>query len=143
MIQTETAVAVVGALPDDWLELLKEISMDTGCAVVAVNSATVHGLIHVRSSVDHAFRSFEAGTPRGRTIEMEIILYLLGERQIEKALSSSAPGDENIIITAGQDAVSALEKVLDRLGPRMGDVDEITDGTMEALERTACLDIAK
>lgn len=65
-----------------------------GMEAVLFDAAKVCGINHMLSAGFHAKRAFAEGANRSRTLAMETILYMAGERQIHvaKALMDPVPG---------------------------------------------------
>ncbi len=130
---------ITGAVPKDWMDRLDSFSESDDHTAIIVNAEMVHGMVHIESAVEHAERAFSQKMNRSRDLEVETILYLTGERRIEKALEMSAPGDRNVVIAVDCD----VRQVMDVLGTTGEEVPSKTDGTLDAIERTALLDIDK
>jgi len=130
---------LTGSVPQDWMERLRSFSDGNDCSAVLVNADIVEGMIHVESAVEHAERAFSEGRNRSRDLAVEVILYLTGERRIERALGMSAPGERNVVIVVGGSADGAIET----LGMEGGRLPRTTERTYDALERTALLDLEK
>ena len=90
---------------DDISALLHQLSLVEG-EIVVLKARCIMGPEHIRSAVYHAIRSFDRAENFARTIGVETLLYLSGERQISRALRKMGlePGDEEIaIISFGAD----------------------------------------
>ena len=130
-----------GAAPPGWREVLAATADRTGCPMLLLPADSVKGRLHAVSAVEHAERAFSRGENRARTREVEALLYLLGERQASAALEQAAPGADNVLIAWGERAGEAATRALERLGPSRGPLEDLVAGTLEALERTALLDL--
>jgi len=130
---------LTGSVPQNWMERLGSFSESNGCSAVLVNADLVEGMVHVVSAVEHAERAFSEDSNRSRDLEVETILYLTGKRRIETALEMSAPGEGNVVIVIDGSAEEAIET----LGVEGGKLPRTTEGTYDALERTALLDLEK
>jgi KEOPS complex subunit Cgi121 len=128
--------------PPDWRERLSEFTKDHSCVAVLASENVVEGMVHVLSAVKHAERAFTEGRNRSRDLAVEVILYLCGERRIERALELAAPGEANVLIVISEHE-DAGSDALDSLGLEGRPLSEMTDGTYDALERTALLDLEK
>lgn len=71
---------------DAFVERLRAIEGDTGCAVQAFDARLIGGRDHLKTAVEHANRSVarEANVATDRSIE--ILCYAAGTRQIEEAM---------------------------------------------------------
>lgn len=140
-----------GVLPDDYMSHLERIGVDHGCGLQIVRSSAVFGRVHLISAVKHALRSHGRGRQRARKVEMEVLLYLAGERQIGRALELvGAEGEEHVIIAFSKDGRGdpdgAVREALKCL--RLERDDSLIESPseremMEALERTALLDVMR
>jgi hypothetical protein len=88
---------------------------DAGRIVVLASRNSVFDEMHLSSAFMHAARSLIGGTARAREPSIEVLRWLSGSRQVNKALSISSPGKgEEYILAAvtlqewpiGEDAVS-------------------------------------
>jgi len=98
---------------DNVSALLRKISLFEG-EIIVLKAQRIIGLEHAQSAVYHAMRSFERGENFARTIGVETLLYLSGERQISRALENLGlePGDDQIaIITFGSDGEALISSL--------------------------------
>lgn len=134
----------IGAVPSDWTDILIRATEGLDAHILLVRAALVRGRLHAVSAVEHADRAFDRRRNRARTPEIECLLYLLGERQIARAVRIAAPGDENALIAWGEGAMEALVRAIDLLAtPDRGPLPETVSDTFDALERTAMADLEK
>lgn len=117
---------------------LQSISADYGVTVQAVDADAIAGQCHVEFAVGKAIQSFEQGRNLARDMGMEIMLYLRGRRQIEKALEIGArPGMNRIaLIIVGDDAEKArraAESLLDEVDPSVVDYTHAKDALLMRL----------
>ncbi|MCD1294510.1 hypothetical protein CUJ83_05785 [Methanocella sp. CWC-04] len=100
-----------------FLKSLAEIGKKYGIIVQAVNADRVAGRPHMEFSVIKAVESFKNNRNLARDMGMEVMLYLRGRRQIEKALEMGVKeGGNNIAIAIiGEGAEKALQEVQARL----------------------------
>jgi KEOPS complex subunit Cgi121 len=87
----------VGDLP----ALLAHLSHLSG-EVLVLRASRIIGKEHAESAVMHARRAFSRGDNYARSLGMESLLYLAGERQISRALSEFgvSPEDTELAILA-------------------------------------------
>lgn len=64
-----------------FLERLRSIGQDTGCALICFNRDMMAGRRHVETAIRFAERSFRSDNPISRSIEVEALLYAAGTRQ--------------------------------------------------------------
>lgn len=103
---------------NDVSALLRKLSLVDG-EVIMLKAHRIMGPEHVHSAVYHAMRAFKRGKNFARTMGVETLLYLSGERQISKALNYMGleSGDEEIAIITfgnqGDDLISSLGWIRD------------------------------
>ncbi len=111
---------------------LASVASDYHVTVQAVNADAVAGRCHVEFAVDKAVESFKLGRNLARDLGMEIMLYLRGRRQIEKALEIGVrPGLNRVaFIIFGDEAEKArpaVEALLDEIDPTVVDYSHAKD----------------
>ncbi|MDI6896944.1 KEOPS complex subunit Cgi121 [Methanocella conradii] len=116
---------------------LAAIGKEYNVTVQAVNADLIAGRGHLEYAVSKAMEAFQNKTNLARDPGMEIMLYLRGKRQIEKALEMGVhPGMNNVAIAiVGDGAEDARDKVLsllDEVDDKVVDYDHKKD---EALMR--------
>jgi KEOPS complex subunit Cgi121 len=114
------------------------LAADYGVTVQAVNADAIAGQRHVEFAVGKAVESFEQQRNLARDLGMEIMLYLRGRRQIEKALEIGIkPGGNRIaFIIVGDNAVKArpaVESLLDEVDPAVVDYSHAKDALLMRL----------
>jgi KEOPS complex subunit Cgi121 len=126
---------------DDVRQFLRDVSSvsaDYGVTVQAVNADAVAGMCHVEFAVEKAIDSFAQGRNLARDLGMEIMLYLRGRRQIERALELGVkPGTNRVaFIIVGDGAVKArpaVEALLDEVDPAVVDYSHAKDSLLMRL----------
>ena len=63
------------------LKSITDIAESCGSSVVIIDATKVAGIRHIEAAVAHAQRSFSSGTAIARTLPMEILVYVSGQRQ--------------------------------------------------------------
>lgn len=116
---------------------LTAIGKECGVTVQAVNADLAAGRGHIEFASDKAVEAFREKRNLARDLGMEIMLYLRGRRQIEKALELGIrEGMNNVaIIIVGDEPGCAEDKAraaLDRVDEKVVDYDHRKD---EALMR--------
>ena len=76
-IQTENVAETLKAVTD--------IAESCSSSTVLIDAAKVAGIRHIESAVMHAKRSFDEKTAIARTLPMEILVYISGQRQCSLA----------------------------------------------------------
>lgn len=80
-----------GSLPDLKVSLSRVAAVEksTGVRVHLVDASRVCGAVHLASALLHARRAHERGRGRARDLKVELMMYLVGERQISRAIESA------------------------------------------------------
>lgn len=86
---------------DDLSALLIHVAGLPG-EVLVLRASRIMGIEHAESAIMHARRAFSLGHNSARTLGMETILYLAGERQISRALQEFgvSKGEQEFAILA-------------------------------------------
>ncbi len=71
---------------EGFLKKINEFSKDNNCIIQMFDADLIYGKDHLKSSLEHAKRAFENRTNTSNSLEMEILLYASGERQLKKAI---------------------------------------------------------
>jgi KEOPS complex subunit Cgi121 len=150
--------------PEAILRQIREWGQARGAEVLAADAQAVFGRDHLESAVRHAERARAEQTSSTRSIAMETLLYLSGQRQVADAIRVAGlrQGTETIglVVWPGEDSQELLAalgwarddavlesagKSLDRLGVTEVEKGTIPETTVQdlALERVALLDVAK
>lgn len=77
--------AILSALPD-FFRKLERLGRELGLYIQAVNSELVLGKRHVDTALLTAVKNYSYGTNISRSLPLEIIISLSGQRQIDKAI---------------------------------------------------------
>ena len=114
---------------------LTAIGKECNVTVQAVNADLVAGRGHIEYAADKAVLSFREKRNLARDLGMEIMLYLRGRRQIEKALEIGVkPGGNRVaFIIVGDNAVKArpaVESLLDEVDPTVVDYAHAKDALL-------------
>jgi len=135
-----TELVITGGLMEieDVKKFIRDVSSiaaDYGVTVQAVNADAIAGPRHVEFAVGKAVESFEQRRNLARDLGMEIMLYLRGRRQIEKALEIGVkPGGNRVaFIIVGDNAVKArpaVESLLDEVDPTVVDYAHAKDALL-------------
>ncbi|MDD1693691.1 MAG: KEOPS complex subunit Cgi121 [Methanoregula sp.] len=68
-----------------FLRVLTETARQFNTHIICFNADMLAGKRHAESAMQHAIRSFDAGTAISKTLEMEALLYAAGSRQCSVA----------------------------------------------------------
>ncbi|MBR5007606.1 MAG: hypothetical protein IKY09_01360, partial [Methanocorpusculum sp.] len=82
----------------------------TGSTVVLFDAEKIAGFSHIESAVMHAKRSFEEGKAIARSLSMEILVYVSGQRQCSLASKFGLHEGENsvyVLVLDGDEEKSA------------------------------------
>ena len=121
-----------------FLNTTAAIGAEYGVTVQAVNADAIAGMAHVEFAVGKAVESFKLKRNLARDTGMEIMLYLRGRRQIERALDLGVkPGDNNLVMVIVGDnaerALPAVHDILDTVDESVIDYSHDKDGLLMKL----------
>ncbi len=110
------------------IDMINEAAVAGGGAdttAVLIEAGGVAGKEHVRSAAVHAMRSFESGRNIARTLSMEVLVYVSGQRQCSVAAGFGLHEGRNevYVLIMGGDEEGAKECVC-RLVEEVGKRDE-------------------
>jgi len=71
---------------DNFLQQLSRLAKDNNIVIQAFDADLIYGKKHLISAVEHAVRSIERKKNTTNSLEMEILLYASGERQLKLAI---------------------------------------------------------
>lgn len=146
------------------LKKIRSWAESAGCDVLLADAQVVFGRDHLETAVRHASRAQAAGTMAARSVSMEALRYLSGQRQVADAIRNAGirPGTRGVAIAVfgkqGLDEIVALvawtrdDAVLDPKGKslRALGISEAESRTLPpskrpdlALEKVALLDLEK
>jgi KEOPS complex subunit Cgi121 len=137
-----TGLIIVGGSVDikdvrAFIAKLTAIGKECGVTVQAVNADRIAGRAHIEFAADKAVVAFREKRNLARDLGMEVMLYLRGRRQIEKALELGVhEGKNNLaIVIIGDRPGAAEEKVMAMLDKVDGTVVDYHHGKDEMLMR--------
>lgn len=83
---------------DIFLKKISNIAQENNTIIQVFNADLIYGKKHITSAVEHAKRAMIRKTNTTNTIEMEILLYASGDRQLKNAISKMGvkKGNANI-----------------------------------------------
>ncbi len=149
---------------DAVLKIAQEWASGVGCEVLLADASVVFGREHLESAALHAERARDAGLMATRSVSMEALLYLTGERQVADAIRVAGIRNGTTTIAVGLFGAAPVEELIARLGWSRDDavldamgkdlsslgIRDVERGTVPqdrvldlALERTALLDVVK
>ncbi len=117
---------------------LSAIGRECRVTVQAANADLIAGRGHIEFAADKAAEAFRTKTNLARDPGMELMLYLRGRRQIEKALEMGVRAGKNAVAIAifGDDPGCAEDKaraLLDEVDDSVVDYDHKKDGALMRL----------
>ena len=107
--------------PEDVLEKLDEFCESEQCEGQIIDADMVFGRTHVITSYEHAKRAFDEERNASRSLAMEVLLYMSGERQISTAIEKMGIKDgtrEFCIVLLGE---ADIEGLIQHLGVKKDD----------------------
>jgi KEOPS complex subunit Cgi121 len=138
-----TGLIIVGGSVDikdvrAFIGQLTAIGKECNVTVQAVNANRIAGRSHIEFAADKAVEAFREKRNLARDLGMEIMLYLRGRRQIEKALELGLHEGENdvAIVIVGDEPGCAEDKaraLLDKVDGKVVDYDHKKDETLMRL----------
>jgi len=81
------------------LKTVTDIAESCESSTVIIDAAKVAGKRHIEAAVHHAKRSFATGTAIARTLPMEILVYVSGQRQCSFAAKFGLHSGYNTVYT--------------------------------------------
>jgi Uncharacterized conserved protein len=100
--------------PTKFIEEIRDLSEDS--VVQVVNADFIVGREHVEFAVKKALNSFKSGKNISRDLSIEIMLYLSGKRNIDKAMGIGVKKGKNdaLFILYGDDTENLEKEIKDR-----------------------------
>ena len=71
---------------DNFLKKVESFAQNHNIIIQAINADLIYGKNHLISAVEHAVRAMDRKTNTTNSLEMEILLYASGERQLKIAI---------------------------------------------------------
>ena len=81
--------------PVTFLTGVRDIAARHDTHIILFNAANMAGMAHVRSALEHAFRSFSSGSAISNSVEMETFLYASGSRQCQIGIRFGVHAGQN------------------------------------------------
>jgi len=99
---------------DDFLDKIRDFSDKNNVSIQVFNADLIYGEKHLISAYEHAERAMEQKTNTTNSLEMEILLYAAGERQLKLAIPKMGvkKGKSNLAIVVVK---SKSDKIIDNL----------------------------
>lgn len=120
---------------DVFLKEIKKFSEENKIVIQVFNADKIYGKKHLISAYEHAKRAMKYKTNTTNSIDMEIMLYAAGERQLKHAIPKMGikKGQKNfgIIFIKGSDKI--IEKFLKKFSLKKDD--KILEGNKNTLKK--------
>ena len=71
---------------DSFLKIIEDFAKNNNLTIQSFNADLIFGKDHIISSVEHALRAIDRKTNTTNSLEMEILLYASGNRQLKLAI---------------------------------------------------------
>ena len=71
---------------DKTVSTLEQLGKEHRVLIQLVNAEVIFSSLHIHSAIEHAIRSFVQGLAITSSLNLELLLYIAGERQIHRAL---------------------------------------------------------
>ncbi len=91
--------------PEKTVKDLEILGKKNKVLIQIIDAESIYSKLHVISSIEHAIRSFHHNDNATSTLQLELLLYLAGERQIHKAIKKVGVNQHStdfIIIIVGE-----------------------------------------
>ena len=106
--------------PESVIEVCRQVGERYKVHVVSLNADVVAGFTHLAIAAEHAVRAWDRGVRISKYLEVEFLLYIVGSREIKKALKMCKPQSGAIVIAAlgkkERSAREAVSEVIKHLG---------------------------
>ncbi|MDD1718607.1 MAG: KEOPS complex subunit Cgi121 [Methanoregulaceae archaeon] len=113
---------------------IKAIARDAGVHIIFLDADRMAGAAHVRAALSHALRAERAGKMISRSVEMEVLLYAGGTRQVQNATTFGIhPGLNRSYVCIYPPSPGALDALSGLLSWTNDDWEEISPGKASLL----------
>jgi len=127
---------------ENFLQQILEFSQHNSIVVQAIDAEVVYGQDHLVSATEHAVRAFAQGRQSTNSLELEILLYASGERQIQKAIPKMGVKKGKhavafVLVDESKRERKAYENLVDRLLKTIKFIrdDTVLEGDRETMTR--------
>jgi len=119
---------------EELIERIRHFGEESKTACQIMNAEMVYGREHVLSAVEHAVRAFKNGTNSCKTLDLEILLYASGKRQIKDAIDFMGIGkSEKFVFVCVGEGNPKGEEFLKKLGLEIDN--SVIEGDISTLEK--------
>jgi len=131
----------IGKISDleDFLRKIRDFEREKNVKIQCFNSDMIYGKKHLISASEKAIRSFENKSNSTDSIQMEILLYASGEKQLKHAIPKMGikKGNSNITILIiyekNKDIKIIVKEIIDYLNLKRND--DLLNGDIDVLKR--------
>lgn len=121
---------------DSFLKQIGSFAQKYNIVIQAFNSDVIYGINHLNSAFEHAIRATDRKTNTTKSLEMEILLYASGERQLKNAIPKMGvrKGKANIAILFANGKIS--DKMINEMLNQLALIrdDKVLDGDENTLK---------
>jgi len=122
---------------DGFLEKVVSFAKEKDIIIQAFNADLIYGKNHVISAVKHAKRAFGNKTNTTNSLEMEILLYSSGERQLKLAIPKmgvkKGKGNIAFVFVNGESSERGVNELLKKLNLERDD--KVLEGDINTLKK--------
>ncbi|MEA2055830.1 MAG: KEOPS complex subunit Cgi121 [Candidatus Thermoplasmatota archaeon] len=124
---------------ENFLEKVDKYSKKNDVLIQVFDADMVFGKNHLVSAYNHAKRAFENGTNTTKSIEMELLLYASGERQLKLAIPKMGvkKGNVNIALVFIDSTDKRIDNKINEfvLESLLKKNDKVLEGSLNTLEK--------
>jgi len=123
---------------DIFLKKISDFSKENNIKIQSFNADLIFGKNHLLSSVKHAKRAFEYNTNTCNSLEMEILLYASGKRQLKHAIPKMGVKEGNsevvfVMLYDSKKVEDLIEKLLE--STKFERDDKVIEGDINTLKK--------
>ena len=122
---------------DIFLKKLSDLSQEYNIVIQVFNADMIYGENHLISSVEHAIRAMKQETNTTNSLNMEILLYASGERQLKIAIPKmgvkKGKGNIALVFTNGKIPEGKIDQILTKLDLERDD--KVLEGDINTLKK--------
>jgi KEOPS complex subunit Cgi121 len=124
---------------DKFLKQISIFAKDNKLIIQAFDANVIFGEKHLISAVEHAVRAIDRKTNTTNSLEMEILLYASGERQLKLAIPKIGvkKGEVNIALVFFNKTRRLLDILIEEFLEQLSLIrdDKVLDGNIETLKK--------
>ena len=125
---------------EDFFKKIDEFSVKYELVIQVVDADYVFGKNHLKSAVNHAQRTFLNHTNSLNSLPLELLLYVSGERQVQKAINKIGinKSTENVaFIIISKDKIDISNQIIDEIISffKLKRNDKVLEGDLDTLKK--------